>query len=327
MTNEEIQRIVKMISFIIAVGFSTTFSGTLSYIINKLPVIKKHNQHLKRVNNNEVKYEKQIENYNREMFAYCDEIKKLNLSDLELFIKLFDDLWKRIDGYSRVADDVCGLERLYLKEENKGSCRHFSDDMIAKLNYINPKYHARKIIVYVSDTLDDTYNLPIKRTILPSNPNFSKELFEGFKKHMINEFGIDYFNEKMKDESILKFIEESLDEQPVKEDGNHIVCAVDIPDKNITLMLDPTNSVIGYFKGKKIITFGGNKTGYKYVKRRNYIENKTSTFVRHELKSGLNNFVPYKIINRLYGEESQEEAYEKVLYVDQEYALNRQKGL
>lgn len=285
MTYEEIQKMVKIFGFAIVSGFGATLVPSLYYMVNKLPSVEEHNIFKRKVNDNATKYSKQINEYNKYISQYCDEIKKLNLSDLELFIKLFDDLWKHIDGYYITRHVILGFERLYLYKENKGCCRHFVDDMVAKLNYINPKYNATRIIVYadVDNIFNHTYYLPIKRRTLLNKHN-----------------------------------EEVSGEYDDKKYGNHAVCAVDIPGKNITLMLDPTNNVIGYFKGKKIITFGGNKTSYKYIKKENYITNKTNTFIKHEVKTGINKLELDGKINGLYGKEAQEQAYWKVSYIDGE---------
>ena len=93
-------------------------------------------------------------------------------------------------------------------------------------------------------------------------------------------------------------------------------------------MLDPTNNIIGYFKGKNIITFGGNKTGYKYIKKENYIISKnTRSFIEHSIKISLNKLKPDKKINELYGKEAQEKAYENILYIDRDTNLGYSKSI
>ena len=335
MTLEEIQKFIKLVSVIALSGFGIAMPLGIISMIKNNSLILDHNDYKKDIKNNEKEYEKELNDYNNQIIEYCNKIRNLNLPDLDIFIKLFDDLWKQIDGYTTVFDDVEGLERLYLKEKNKGCCRHFSDDLVAKLNYINPDYNARKVIVYTQKVLDNTYKLPIKRTILSTKPYSLKreEILKIIEEEIVKKYGAEYFEELIKSGSYEKYIEKYMNdlsetkEQFKEENGNHVVCAVDIPGKNISLMLDPTNNIIGYFKGKNIITFGGNKTGYKYIKKRNYVENKTKTFIRHELKANINNLISNKKINKLYGEEAQEKAYKNILYIDDDTNLGYSKTI
>ncbi len=44
---------------------------------------------------NKVKYESEIEQYNNIISKYADEVKSLNLSDIQIFMKVMDDMWRK----------------------------------------------------------------------------------------------------------------------------------------------------------------------------------------------------------------------------------------
>ena len=76
----------------------------------------------------------------------------MNLTDSQIFVKLIYDLWNNIDGYGEPETvNEIGYFRLSIQNERVGVCRHFSDDIVAKLNEINPKYNARNVLVYLQD--------------------------------------------------------------------------------------------------------------------------------------------------------------------------------
>ena len=174
---------------------------------------------------NAIEFAKEIEKYDQKISQYTNEIKNLNLTDVEIFMKLMSDMWNNIDGYKTPQKEILGYPRISLETENIGVCRNFADDLTAKLNLINPEYNARNISVYMKS---EDYNLAnIPRNIIEKNETTANEENENQK----NEF--DY-------KQII---------------GNHLVTAVDIPDENITLILDPTNPSIGVFNNGKIYMF------------------------------------------------------------------------
>lgn len=181
------------------------------------------------VKENEKTYVEQLATYNSKVEEYAEKIKELNLNDLETIMKVMDDTWNDIEGYGDPNKDIQGLWRLDLLEQNGlGVCRNIADDFTAKMNAINPDYNARNLSVYIDFDYYKTDSLSnIERTIVESD------------------------NEQVDDE------QNQTDEQNKQLNltnlfGNHMVTVLDIPDDNISLVIDPTNPSIGIIEDGKI---------------------------------------------------------------------------
>lgn len=184
------------------------------------------------INENSITYAEDIEKYNNEIESYASEVRKLNLNDLQTIMKVMSDMWERIDGYAHPDETVLGYERLALFNNSVGDCEHMADDTTARLNAINPEYHARNLCVYMSP--DQNFVLAnIDRNIINNSDEVSAEESE------------ETLGSKILNTSI-NFI------------GNHVVTAIDLPNENMTLILDPTNPSIGVFKNGKIHMFSTN---------------------------------------------------------------------
>ena len=174
------------------------------------------------------KYGREIEEYDRGLKEKAEEIQKMNLTDIQIFAKVMRDMWGEIDGYAEPEKTISGYERLSLKSENKGVCRHFADHTTAQLNAINPEYNARNVIVYLSNT-NGYRPANIERKIIEDNETVHKENEQ--PSNGGNNFDF------------------------TRLTGNHMATAVDIPNKNISLIIDTTNLGIGVFKDGRIYMF------------------------------------------------------------------------
>lgn len=182
------------------------------------------------VKENSITYAEDIEKYNNDIQEYASEVRNLNLNDLQTIMKVMSDMWERIDGYGNAEESILGLERIVLYRNGVGDCEHLSDDTTAILNAINPEYNARNLCVYMSP--DQTFKLAdIDRTIVTTQ--------DGNEQSSATE-------EAEKD-FLLNVVINSV--------GNHQVTVMDLPDENITLVLDPTNPGIGVYKNGKIYMF------------------------------------------------------------------------
>lgn len=168
---------------------------------------------------NTVIYSEQILEYNDRINDYANYINSLGLNDLQIIMKVINDTWNEIDGYGKAENLIDGYFRLSFQEENKGVCTSFADDFTCKINAINPSYNARNLTVYMNpNETEDIKIVDIQRNVLETTNEESKCLDE-----------------------IVSYII-----------GNHMVSLIDIPESDVTLMVDPTNLLIGCLKNGKI---------------------------------------------------------------------------
>ena len=191
-------------------------------------------------------YEEEIKENDEEIAKYAQEVRDMELNDTQIIMKVMDDMWERIDGYGTPSEehDKTGILELALTDEKaQGVCRNFATDNAKRMNAINPKYNARVVTVYVDQ---DSYSelADIERNIIEDNETV------------------------VKDESEKSETEEVFDELLVKSFGNHMVTLVDIPERNVTLVMDPTNPGIGVYINGKIVMLNpkGTEVSGKYAK-------------------------------------------------------------
>lgn len=172
------------------------------------------------INDNKAVYQDLVDEYDKEIEEYAKYINSLGLTDLEIIVKVMNDMWSNIEGYKNPEryDDI-GYNRLSLYYDGYGVCRNMADDFTARMNAINPEYEACNISVYI----DSAQTNGIKRNIIISNETV---------------------------EEIPSEIEESID--CTKIFGNHMVSCIKLKDKNLILIVDPTNPSIGILKNGEI---------------------------------------------------------------------------
>lgn len=203
--------------------------GTFSFVVQKI------------TNYNEFKFKDELAEYNLNNDNYAKKVNSLNLNDLQIIMKVMDDIWTNMDGYGEPNKDKIGLWRLDMNEkEAVGVCRNIADDFTAKINAINPEYNARNLMVYIDEKYydDNSYS------------NIQRNYAESYKQNDNNQ------NSK---------IENILSENLTNVIGNHMVTVLDIPGKNITLVVDTTNASIGVYKNGTIKILSNDKgKGVKY---------------------------------------------------------------
>ncbi len=181
------------------------------------------------INENTVKYEKEIETYDDHISEYAEEIKAMHLNDLQTIMKVTDDMWKNIKGYATPEKDILGYLELDLAtEDGYGVCRNMANDVAKKLNKIDERYNARILNVEI---VEGEYHLAdVERKVLETGEETS-----------IPE----------EDNPIIKALQSMT--------GNHMITLVDIPEKDVTLVVDPTNPSLGVYANGKIKMFNSDK--------------------------------------------------------------------
>lgn len=193
---------------IVSGGFSTMISSQYDQVIE----------------NNSKIYQSEIKDYDEEIKNYAEHINSMNLSDLEIIIKVMNDMWSSIDGYKTPNTyDAIGYPRLALYMDGYGVCRNMADDFSARMNAINPDYEACNLNVYLKGA--EVNN--IRRTVLVNHNTIVNDSEQ--------EENIDY-----KSEIISKLT------------GNHMVSCIKLKEDDVLLIVDPTNPSIGILKNGNI---------------------------------------------------------------------------
>ena len=193
---------------IVSGGFSTMISSQYDQVIE----------------NNSKVYQSEIKDYEEEIKTYAEHINSMNLSDLEIIMKVMNDMWNSIDGY-KIPDmyDAIGYPRLALYMDGYGVCRNMADDFTARMNAINPNYEACNLNVYLKEAEINN----IRRTTLVN--------YNSIADNSEQEENIDYKSEIISNLT-----------------GNHMVSCVKLKEDDVLLIVDPTNPSIGVLKNGEI---------------------------------------------------------------------------
>ena len=248
------------------------------------------NDHEKLIEQNAITYEKEIDEYNQQLDEYVNSLDLEGLTDLEIFMLVMNDMWESIEGYGNPELDVHGYTRLDIKEGGVGVCRNIADDMTAKLNAINPEYNARNLIIHCE---------------------FGNLISANIERHKTEEYIMEeeLIASIAADETIPDKIFGTMVGNP-----NHMVTLVDIPGKDITLVLDPTNALVGVFRNGQIIMFNDQEGIYDVTKFYSYLyygDEDTLDLTMYQLRS-FNCDETIEELEEQYGLDAQNEALENV---------------
>lgn len=260
-----------------------------------------------------VKYEQELNEYNNNVEKYADEVKSMNLTDLQTVMKVMDDMWENIDGYGEPKIDSPYFPRLDMTEGGVGVCRNMADDVTSKLNAINPEYNARNLSVYLDSeelTSEGFSMADIKRNILEDNETVVEENTE-------NQDGADNSEGKKEDKNELT---EAQKEKLSKYVGNHLVTAIDLKEDDVTLIIDSTNCNLGVFEdGEIYMFFNDTGNGIKVTEFGNILGNVGGDnfggimqLTEDQIKSMLPSKMSIDELEETYGVEAQNRALREV---------------
>lgn len=240
----------------------------------------------------------------------------MNLTDLEIFMKLQDDMHNSIKGYGNPQLDIWGYEGVDMGLENgMGVCRNMSNDMACKLNAINPKYNARCIKVK-TEGLNAQY-ADIRRNTIEN----STKMYKG--NNILTMKVLCHVANTMGKANILN-AGELIDDMS----GNHSVVLMDLEEENTTLIIDPTNICLGVFKDGEIVIFNSLNVEYNPIKlHRGLVGDlsrgrETLEIASEYAKSFLNPNMTIEELSEKYGVEAQQKALDSANEKELRYMYN-----
>ena len=172
---------------------------------------------------------KEIDEYLDQVEKYGKRVKRMNLSNIQLFMKVMEDMWKNIQGYKspKLFKEKNAMMDLVLATDDKsGVCRNMAPYVARRLNAINPEFNARVAVVYYSIFVKGYKKAKMKRKLI-------KDSFEGLGERTIDSIK--------------------------KRTGNHVIVLVDSKEDNAIIALDPTNPGIGVLIEGRIYMFNEKK--------------------------------------------------------------------
>ena len=248
------------------------------------------------------KYEQELNEYNKNLEKYANEVKSMNLNNLQTVMKVMDDMWENIDGYGEPKIDSTFFPRLDMTEGGVGVCRNMADDVTTKLNAINPEYNARNVAVYLDS--EELINDGI------STADIDKKIID------YNETVVD---QETEDQDKKESSEEQL-ETIGEYFGNHIVTAIDLKEDDVTLIIDSTNCNLGVFEdGEIYMFFNDTGNGIKVTEFGNILGNVGGDnfggimqLTEDQIKSMLPSKMSIDELEETYGVEAQNRALREV---------------
>lgn len=107
------------------------------------------------------KYEEQIKEYKDEIKEYSEKFNPEKQSDMEIIMRVMRDMHETIKGYDEPAMDIVGYRGMDVNQEGGiGVCRNMADNVVDKLNEINPEYNARHVSLYAQNSNYLRNNIP-----------------------------------------------------------------------------------------------------------------------------------------------------------------------
>ncbi|MFR0823037.1 MAG: hypothetical protein ACLU84_06215 [Clostridia bacterium] len=186
----------------------------------------------------EEEYAQEIKISEEKRKQYAENIKKLNLNDIETIEKVLDDMWNTILGYGEPTLEFPGYNGISLEqEEPKGCCRNFADYVVKMLNAINPEYNARM----------GSVENPLTEYKVKGIVNIQTRIVE--REIQDKPLAVTCLRNDI-DKKIVKMLVKNIEVT-----GNHLIVFMDIKEDNITLAIEPMSAIVGIYRNGKIELF------------------------------------------------------------------------
>ena len=173
-----------------------------------------------------------VEEYENYIKEYAAEVNNLDLTDLQVIMKVMNDIWQR-SSYGIPRYDIYGFWEYDIYNKGPALCRNIAADFARKMNAINPNYQATNIAVDVTD----------------------EYLMNVAVSNIDRSYSSASYYDRAPDKSSEYYIDENDRLDP--ELGNHIVTLVTMSDGCI-LCIDSTNPSIGIINLDKIAMLSSN---------------------------------------------------------------------
>ncbi len=225
------------------------------------------------IEENTKKYSEEIDEYNQSIEDYANYINSLNLTDLQIIMKVINDQWEMYK-YGQDEDLITGYYRLSFQENGYGVCTSFADDFTAKMNAINPAYEAKNVYCYVSDSIMketiEIVDIERKKVSSPEPVRIENEEEQYPSYQEPNDKENQQEEATQEPNQSTNLITRILFSTKVY--GNHTVSMIKIPGEEYNLIVDPTNLMIGVIKDGQIYMFNTNSEDtIEYVQKGNIV--------------------------------------------------------
>ena len=200
------------------------------------------------IDENKVAYASQIEDYNKYNEEYAAQFEGKDLTELEIIMKVMDDMWSRMKGYGEPEINAYGFYELDTgRDDGVGVCRNIASDFAKKMNEINPNFNARTIYV----TMDPMYSYSV-------DENYTEPIHEGLVDGMDIVYVVDTEHEDVSENT--EVTEDGISSNVhVNITGNHEIVFLTIDD--MIIAVDPTNLMIGQYVDGEIVFFNDTSSG------------------------------------------------------------------
>ncbi len=175
-----------------------------------------------------------VEEYLQQVKKYGKSVKRMNLSNIQIFMKVMEDMWKNIQGFKPpklFSGKNAMMDLVLATKDGYGVCKNMALYVARRLNEINPDFNARVAEVYV-----------------PIN-------YKGYKKANIKTKVI---KDPLKNMNELKL---KVYDRVTKNSGNHVIVLLDSKEDNAIIALDPTSPGIGVLIEGRIYMFNESEYG------------------------------------------------------------------